>query len=125
MARVLVVDDDPDILTLVQTWLKRGGHKVAVSASGAEALATVEEKGAPDVCVVDVSMPEMSGLELVKRLHDRPDTKDVPVIFLSARVLPEDIKAGEEVGDIYLTKPFVGQALLNAVEQLASPGDDW
>jgi CheY-like chemotaxis protein len=125
MAKVLVVDDDPDILTLVQTWLKRGGHKVAVTSSGPEALAMVEEKGRPDVCVVDVSMPEMSGLELVKILHERPETKDVPVIFLSARVLPEDIEEGKKLGNVYLTKPFIGKALLDAVEKLAQDNGEW
>lgn len=125
MARVLVVDDDPDILTLVRAWLKRDGHRVAATSSAQEALSAVEEKGCPDVCVVDVAMPDMSGFELVQALHKRPETKDVPVIFLSARVLPEDIEAGKAIGSVYLTKPFVGQALLDAVKKLVETDDDW
>lgn len=116
MSKLLVVDDDPDILALVQLRLQRAGHKVVGASSGAEALAIVAERGAPDLAVLDVSMPGMSGLELLSTLREQ-QAQDLPAVFLSARVQPEDIERGRSLGATYLTKPFVASALLNAVER--------
>jgi CheY-like chemotaxis protein len=116
MSKLLVVDDDPDILALVQLRLQRAGHRVLGASSGAEALAIVAERGTPDLAVLDVSMPGMSGLELLTTLREQQG-QDVPAVFLSARVQPEDIQRGRSLGATYLTKPFVASALLNAVER--------
>ena len=123
MARVLVVDDDPDILNLVRVKLRARGHQVLGAGSGMEALQVVEERGAPEVAVLDVSMPVMTGLELLQRLRGRDGLGELPAIFLSARVLPEDVEAGRALGATYLTKPFVTSALLDAVERLTTPPD--
>lgn len=129
MARVLVVDDDPDILDLVAMRLRRAGHKVATAAHGFAALDLIAEKGAPEVAVLDVTMPVMSGLELLTRIRDTPQTQDLPAVFLSARVLPADVQAGQALGATYLTKPFVSSALITAIDRvLASreqPDDEW
>jgi CheY-like chemotaxis protein len=117
VARVLVVDDDPDILNLVQLRLRKHNHKVATAAGPVEALDVVRAKGRPDLCVLDVSMPGMTGLELLRQLRDDHDLGDTPVIFLSARVQPEDVQAGIDMGATYLTKPFVAAALLAAVDR--------
>lgn len=117
MARVLVVDDDPDLLTLVGLQLRQHGHRVLTAASGPEALALVAEKGAPEVAVLDVAMPEMNGLELLTRMRELEGMADLPAIFLSARVGPEDIAAGRALGAIYLTKPYVMRALLAAIDR--------
>ena len=116
MTRILVVDDDPDLLTLVEMQLRHHGHKVMTASSGPDALNLVEESGAPDVAVLDVAMPGMNGLDLLKALREREATKDLPAIFLSARVGPDDIKAGTSLGANYLTKPYVMSALLAAIE---------
>lgn len=116
MSKLLVVDDDPDILALVQLRLQRAGHRVLGAASGAEALSIVAERGIPDLAVLDVSMPGMSGLELLSTLRQQQG-KDLPAVFLSARVQPEDIERGRALGASYLTKPFVASALLSAVER--------
>jgi CheY-like chemotaxis protein len=116
MSKLLVVDDDPDILALVQLRLQRAGHRVIGASSGAEALAIVAERGVPDLAVLDVSMPGMSGLELLSTLREQ-QSKDLPAVFLSARVQPEDIERGRALGATYLTKPFIASALLNAVER--------
>lgn len=118
MARVLVVDDDPDLLTLVGLQLRQHGHKVVTAASGPEALQIVSEMGAPEVAVLDVAMPEMNGLELLTRLRSLDGMTQLPAIFLSARVGPEDIAAGEGLGAMYLTKPYVMRALLSAIDRL-------
>jgi CheY-like chemotaxis protein len=83
----------------------------------------VAERGAPDLAVLDVSMPGMDGLELLERLRTIDGMERLPAIFLSARVQPEDIEAGRALGATYLTKPFVATALLNAVKA-ALAGDD-
>lgn len=121
MARVLVVDDDPDLLTLVGLQLRQHGHRVVTAASGKEALDVVGEMGAPDVAVLDVAMPEMNGLELLQHLRAREEMSQLPAIFLSARVSPDDIRAGDALDAIYLTKPYVMRALLAAIERLIVP----
>lgn len=118
MARVLVVDDDPDILDLVAMRLRRAGHKVATASHGFAALDLIAEKGAPEVAVLDVTMPVMSGLELLSRIRDTPQTQAMPAVFLSARVLPSDVQAGQALGATYLTKPFVSSALITAIDRV-------
>jgi CheY-like chemotaxis protein len=115
--RVLLVEDSEDIQTMVAFRLKKAGHRVLTASSGEEALALVEERGAPDVVVLDVMMPGMTGLELLPELRAKTGHDDLPAIFLSAKILPQDIEAGRALGATYLTKPFVATALLNAVEK--------
>jgi CheY-like chemotaxis protein len=117
MSRLLVVDDDPVVLNLVQIRLKGGGHRVISATDPDEALRVVDERGMPDVAVLDVSMPGMSGLELLAQLRQRPGAEQLPAVFLSARVQPQDIEAGRALGATYLTKPFVASALLAAVDR--------
>ena len=118
MARVLVVDDDPDLLTLVEMQLRHHGHRVITAGSGPDALNLVEDKGRPDLAVLDVAMPGMNGLALLAELRARKGLERLPAIFLSARVGPEDIKAGTSLGAVYLTKPYVMSALLNAIDSV-------
>ena len=119
MARILAVDDDPQILKLIQFRLERAGHQVLAHSSARsalEALALAPETCTPDLAVLDVMMPEKSGLELCTELRLRPGLENLPVIFLSARVQPADIAAGQAIGATYLTKPFVASALLKAID---------
>jgi DNA-binding response OmpR family regulator len=116
MAKVLVVDDDPDLLTLVRIQLRHHGHTVMTAPSGRDALALVASEGAPDVAVLDVSMPGMTGLELLGELRKIDGFAKLPAIFLSARTTPDDIKAGTSLDAKYLTKPYVMAQLLEAIE---------
>ncbi len=116
MAKVLVVEDDVDIRGLVENRLRRHGHRVVSVGSGEEALAAIAEKGAPDVAVLDVLMPGMSGLDLLRTLRADPSTADLPAVFLSGRIQASDVDAGRSLGATYLTKPLVLAALVNAVE---------
>ena len=117
MAKVLVVEDDMDIRGLVENRLRRHGHRVVSVGSGEEALATIAERGVPDVAVLDVVMPGMSGLDLLRTLRDDPGTCGLPAVFLSGRILESDIDAGRALGATYLTKPLVLSALVEAVAQ--------
>ena len=121
MPKVLVVEDTPELRSLLEVRLRQSGHLVISVGSGEEALRVLAEKGAPDVAVLDVSMPGMSGLDLHARLREDPSLATVPVIFLSARVQPEDIAAGQALGATYLTKPVVVSALNKAIERALQP----
>ena len=92
-AMILLVDDEPDILGIVELLLEKAGYEVYTACSALEALRVIREYGSPMVAVIDVAMPELSGLDLVRVLRGRQDTETLPVVFLSARVLESDIAA--------------------------------
>jgi DNA-binding response OmpR family regulator len=119
---VLVVDDDKDLLRLVELQLGRSGFRVAAATSGAVALALIESNGAPDVAILDVAMPGMTGLQLLSELRARTQTSQLPAIFLSARVSTDDIRNGRDLGAIYLTKPYSFKRLLAAIYQCLEGG---
>lgn len=128
MARVLLVEDDPDLRVLVEVRLKRLGHLVLTVGSAVEALEVLAVKGPPDVAVLDVVMPGMSGLELLTRLRADPALAALPAVFLSGRVEPADIEAGRALGATYLTKPVVITALAAAIDEallVAAPDGSW
>ncbi|HEX3907629.1 MAG TPA: response regulator transcription factor [Mycobacteriales bacterium] len=103
-ARLLVVDDEPNILELLSASLRFAGFEVATATNGADALA-VASSFAPDLLVLDVMMPGMDGFELVRRL--RGDGSQTPVLFLTARDATDDKVTGLTLGgDDYVTKPF-------------------
>jgi DNA-binding response OmpR family regulator len=115
---VLVVDDDPVILRLLQVNFEMEGFTVRTAADGAEALESARAE-APDVIVSDVMMPRMSGIDLVRALRADDATRGVPVLLLSAKAQSADIKAGIEAGaDDYLTKPFEPLELVEHVVKL-------
>ncbi len=113
MARVLVVDDEPDICTLVRITLEGAGHEVTVAGDGALALSLVDE-GAFDAVILDVTMPGMDGFEVLTALKSDPEpsVSSIPVIMLTARTGDMDrIRGGIEGAVFYLTKPFAGSDL--------------
>lgn len=116
MAKVLVVDDDDNVRALVENRLRHAGHRVLGAGSADEAYTLVAERGVPDVIVLDVLMPGVSGLELLSRLRQEPASSHLPAVFLSARVQDADIAAGRALGATYLTKPVVISALTAAIE---------
>jgi CheY-like chemotaxis protein len=123
--RVLVVDDDPNMRDLVSFRLRKAGHRVLTAESGAEALELVETRGAPDVAVLDVTMPGMSGLELLPAMRSRDGLAGMPAVFLSGRVDHADVEAGRALDATYLTKPFSGVALVNAIARACEDDGGW
>lgn len=114
-ARILVADNDEDILTLVAFRLERTGYEVLVARDGAEALARAREE-LPDLCVLDVMMPELTGYDVTQRLRSDPRTSAIPVILLTARVQEADVDRGFDAGaDAYVRKPFSPQELRDRV----------
>ena len=124
MAKILVVEDDLDILQLVRQRLEQAGHEVDVSTAPLEAL-ELARSSPPTMAILDVGLPEMEGLQLLPALRSIPGLQNLPAIFLSARVEMDDVEAGEQLGAIYLTKPFVSSALLAAVDRIVSTGSSW
>jgi DNA-binding response OmpR family regulator len=112
---VLVADDDRDVLNLVRFRLERDGYRVLTASDGMAALELAQAER-PDVCVLDVMMPKLGGLEVVKRLRDDPGTADTRIILLTARSADSHVDEGFEQGaDDYVTKPFSPQELRQRV----------
>ena len=104
--RILVADDDPVIVRLLQVNFKLEGYDVETAAHGEEALQKARELQ-PALILLDVMMPGLDGWEVARRLKDDDATKDIPVFFLSARAQEEDRRKGLELGVTdYVTKPF-------------------
>lgn len=119
---VMVVDDNPDIITIVRTILEGKGYDVLSASSGPELLTRLESQK-PDLIVLDIMMPQMDGLEVLTRLKGAPDTASIPVILLTAKVQYEDVLGGYKLGaDYYITKPFTGTQLLNGINLLLGEG---
>jgi DNA-binding response OmpR family regulator len=117
-ALVLIADDDRDILSLVRAVLERSGHEVVSAGAGAEALASVAERR-PDLAVLDITMPRVDGLEVLRRLRADPATSDLPVILLSAQAQEADVSRGFAAGaSAYVKKPFSPRELVARVGEL-------
>ncbi|MGH7459082.1 MAG: response regulator [Longimicrobiaceae bacterium] len=111
-ARILVVDDEPDISALVAYHLAKESYRVSTASDGPEALQAIEADR-PDLVVLDLMLPGMSGLEVLEELRRRPETNGVPVLLLTARKEEEDRVEGLRLGaDDYLAKPFSPRELV-------------
>lgn len=116
--RILVVDDEADISTVLSITLKRAGYEVTTARDGMEALERVAEK-TPDLILLDVMMPRLDGIETLRRLRGAPQTAGIPVIMLTAKARTEDRVAGFDVGaDDYVAKPFAPAEVLARVRSL-------
>lgn len=122
-ARILVVDDDPDIQLLCRVNLEFEGYVVSSASDGAEALELVAERP-PDAIVLDVMMPGMSGWELLDRLKSDEATASIPVVMLTAKTLEQDQLRGLVGGaSEYVTKPFSPLRLSQAVNDVLAGGE--
>jgi DNA-binding response OmpR family regulator len=115
---VLVVDDDPVILKLLEVNFEMEGFTVLVARDGEEGIA-VARADQPDLIVSDIMMPKVSGLELVTALKGDPSTSEIPIILLSAKAQNADVRSGLDAGaDDYVTKPFEPLDLVDRVNRL-------
>ncbi|GHJ59918.1 hypothetical protein NOK12_24360 [Nocardioides sp. OK12] len=120
MARILVADDDVDIRELVEFKLSTLGHEITAVADGAAAVEACQA-ARPDLAVLDVMMPGVSGLEAIRAIRADPELADLPVILLTARAQESDVESGFDSGaDDYITKPFSPRELAARVEALLS-----
>ena len=119
--KILVVDDEPDVLRMLHVVLARRGHQVLTAPTGLEALVTAEGER-PDLILLDVMMEGMDGWEVLKLLKLEPDTHDIPVVMLSARTEPRDKIRGLQEGAVdYVTKPFSVRDLVQTIEAILEP----
>ena len=115
---VLVADDDADILALVSFRLQRAGYDIVQAGDGEEALRLARERR-PDLAVLDVMMPRLTGDEVTRQLRASEETSRIPVILLTARVQEVDVARGFEAGaDDYIKKPFSPQELRARVQAI-------
>jgi DNA-binding response OmpR family regulator len=119
MAHVLVVDDEPEIVKMVQKIMEARGHRVSVARDGHEAI-ELAQREAPDVMILDLNLPKLDGFEVCRRLKSEPPTKNIPIVMLTAAyVSVEDAERGVGVGaDEYVVKPFLREVLVHNVERL-------
>ncbi len=119
MARILVIDDNADLLQMIRMLLEgRGGHEVILSAEGKDGLEKALAKP-PDLAIIDVMMPGMTGYDVCRRLRQEPSTANMPIIILTARGQPVDRQAALEAGaDEYMAKPVTMSDLLDRVNAL-------
>lgn len=113
--RILVVDDTPKNIQVLGTLLRREGYQINVARNGLEAL-NIVSKAPPDLILLDVMMPKLDGFQTCRQLKQNAASRDIPVIFLTARTETEDIVQGFEIGAVdYVTKPFNPPELLSRV----------
>lgn len=119
LMKVLVVDDEPDVLLLCRVNLAFEGHHVIEATDGPQGLRLALDER-PDLIVLDIMLPNGDGIGILRELQARPDTADTPVILLTAKARTEDELVGFEAGAaMYMTKPFSPAALCEAVEAVA------
>lgn len=121
---VVIADDEPDILDLVRMVLEEEGYEVETADNGASALRLINERR-PDLCVLDVMMPEVDGYDVARVLKRDEELRDIPVILLTARTEPENVARGRESGaDEYIAKPFMPEEFQSAVRSVLSSRAD-
>ena len=120
---ILVVDDNPDSIMILRSILEMHGFIVRVAESGREALEQLEADK-PDVVLLDVMMPEMSGLEVLERIKTTHSTSRIPVIMVTAKIHDEDVMTGYQHGaDYYITKPCTAKQLLYGIGLVLGKAD--
>lgn len=118
MANILIAEDERDIRDLIQFTLMFAGHKITAAANGAEAL-ELAPKVKPDLIMMDVRMPKMTGYEACREMKKIEELKKVPVIFLSAKGQDEEKQTGIEAGAIaYILKPFAPDDLTRQIAEI-------
>lgn len=116
MAKILIAEDERDIRDLVAFTLRFAGHEVSVATNGEEAVEMAAQVS-PDLVIMDVRMPRMTGYEACKAMKADPQLKDIPVVFLTARGQESEIQQGFEAGaEEYLLKPFAPDQLTTRVK---------
>lgn len=116
--KVLIVDDEPNIVTALEFLLRRSGYDVQLATNGAEALQQVDAYR-PDLVLLDVMMPVKSGYEVCQTLRERPDLAHMKIVMLSAKGSEAEVNKGLSLGaDLYITKPFSTQELVSTIDRL-------
>jgi len=116
MANLVVIEDEPDILMLVETTLQYGGHQVRSACRGQQGIDLVRQE-LPDLVLLDLQMPDMSGYDILRILKSDSALNHIPILLFSANNRSEDIQRGQNLGaDGFLCKPFDPKTLLQQID---------
>lgn len=120
--KVLIADDEPNIVTSLVYLMTKGGYEVEVARNGEEALALVESF-MPDLVLLDVMMPRRSGYEVCQKMRERADWRHIRIVVLSAKGREAEVSKGLSLGaDAYVTKPFSNRELMARIADLLGEG---
>jgi DNA-binding response OmpR family regulator len=118
MAKILIAEDERDIRDLIEFTLKYAGHEVVKASNGAEAVELAPQVK-PDLILMDVRMPRMTGYEACRALKEIDEVKNIPVVFLSAKGQANEMETGLDAGaDDYILKPFAPDYLTRRIEEI-------
>ncbi len=118
MKKILIVDDEPNIVMSLEYAFKKKSFEVYIARDGGEAIQIAEDK-IPDVILLDIMMPNVDGYETLKQIKNNINLRDTKVVFLSAKNKVADIEKGLQMGaDKYLTKPFSVKKLVSEINEL-------
>lgn len=116
--KILLVDDDPNILMSLEFLMRKNGFEVLVARNGTEALELLNEQ-VPDLTLLDIMMPDVDGYEICKHIKSSKKLRHGKVMFLSAKTKESDVRKGYDMGaDLYVTKPFSTKELVKRVDEL-------
>jgi len=119
--KILVADDEPNIVVALEFLLRRNGYEVHIARNGEEALKLVEACN-PDLVLLDVMMPLRSGYEVCKRIRERAEWRHMKIVMLSAKGRDAEVFKGMALGaDLYITKPFSTRELVDKIKALLEP----
>lgn len=121
--KVLIVDDDPALQKLVTVLLNRAGMDTVSAMNATEAAQILRQKPLPHIVILDLMLPEISGIDFLKQMRQKKVFDDLPVIILSALADPDQIREGLDSGaDRYLTKPYLANNLVRTVQEVVRMG---
>lgn len=118
MHKILIVDDEPNIVMSLDYLLRRKNFETFIARNGTEALSSIYDH-APDLILLDIMMPDVDGYQICKQVKENPETKHIKVIFISAKSKKDDIDKGYSLGaDMYIMKPFSNKEILEQITNL-------
>jgi DNA-binding response OmpR family regulator len=118
---VMIIEDEPDAADLFAEMMRLNGYRVLKTYSGTPAMELIAQQR-PDLIIMDIMMPDVSGLDVLRQMRSNPALASIPVVIVSAKAAAEDIRTGLDAGaSIYLTKPVAYIDLKNAVDSLVNP----
>jgi DNA-binding response OmpR family regulator len=120
---VLAVDDDPSLLKLIETLMKRNGVECQTAENAADAAAVLRNPPLPNLLILDMMLPDVSGIDFLREIRQKTVFDELPILILSAMADPDQIREGLEAGaDRYLTKPYLNNNLVPTVLELLKKG---
>jgi DNA-binding response OmpR family regulator len=121
--RILVVDDDPDVQTLIGTLFNIAGFEQISALSAMQGAEVLKQSPLPDCLVLDLMMPHVSGMEFLRQIRSKSAFDEMPVVILSALADPDTIRKGLDTGaDRYVTKPYLVNSLVKVIQEVLAGG---